>query len=329
MLSMNIKHVAGNGCMPKICGGQEANIIESCPRDDGTCGQYKGKRVNNVFTEAVDLQCTESDDVFSPISGKLSYYKPFGGESEYDCKDEGAKIEGTGQWKGYYVHIWPVTLEKYGGNVAAGEKLGKASNMDCEIEVAQRSSKNFLRIELFKGGKAIDPTFHLIDCMCTGWICESNPNNKLIGNAFKADNRYNGVRGWELECPNMVYDEYNSDEAETRRADIYSPIDGKIFGRIRLTFKDGAYEGCNNDGIFIVGEKQWVDFEARIYNVGYYNHLKFGNKFIQKGQPIGRRLTCVDAPDSVFVELRFQGRLINVTDLITADSCKMPNLPIF
>uniref|UniRef100_A0A0N5A477 Peptidase_M23 domain-containing protein n=1 Tax=Parastrongyloides trichosuri TaxID=131310 RepID=A0A0N5A477_PARTI len=315
--------------MPKICSSNLFNILDECPHKDGSCGQYKGRRRGDSKLEAVDLPCPIDDDIYAPISGELSYLKPFSGENQYECVDHGIKIEGKGQWTGYYVHVWPVTLDKYGGSVAAGERLGKAGNLDCNIPTVQRSDKNYIRVELFKEGKPVDPTYHLTDCMCTGWICETNPNNKLIGEAFKSDSRYNGVRGWELECPNVVDEDYGSEEAEFRSADIYSPIEGKIIGRTRLNFEQGLYEGCDNEGIFITGQGQWTDFEARIYNVRYYEHLKFGTKFVQKGMPIGKRLNCPNSPDSIFVEIRFQGKLINITDVITANSCKMPNLPIF
>uniref|UniRef100_A0A0K0EXD7 Peptidase_M23 domain-containing protein n=1 Tax=Strongyloides venezuelensis TaxID=75913 RepID=A0A0K0EXD7_STRVS len=326
---INVPLVDSNGCMPKICSSNVGNEIDKCFNKDEPCGQYKGRRSSGSILEAVDLECLIEDDVFAPISGELSYYKPYGGEEQYKCLDHGMRIEGTGQWTGYYVNVWPVTLDKYGGKVTAGEKLGKAGSLDCNLETIQRSSKNHVRIELFKEGKPVDPTYHMQDCMCTGWICETNPNNNIIGEAFKSDSRYNGVRGWELECPNAIEDDYGSDEVEFRSPDIYSPIEGSIIGRTRLNFDQGIYEGCDNEGIFITGAGQWLDFEARLYNVRYYEHLKFGSKYIQKGMPIGRRLNCPNSPDSIFLELRFQGKLINITDIVTADSCKMPNLPIF
>uniref|UniRef100_A0A0N5BZZ0 Peptidase_M23 domain-containing protein n=1 Tax=Strongyloides papillosus TaxID=174720 RepID=A0A0N5BZZ0_STREA len=326
---ISITLVDSNGCIPKICSSNVGNEIDKCFNKDEPCGQYKGRRSSGSILEAVDLECPIEDDVFAPISGELSYYKPYGGEEQYKCLDHGMRIEGTGQWTGYYVNVWPVTLDKYGGKVTAGEKLGKAGSLDCNLETIQRSSKNHIRIELFKEGKPVDPTYHMQDCMCTGWVCETNPNNNLIGEAFKSDSRYNGVRGWELECPNAIEDDYGSDEVEFRSPDIYSPIEGSIIGRTRLNFDQGIYEGCDNEGIFITGAGQWLDFEARLYNVRYYEHLKFGSKYVQKGMPIGRRLNCPNSPDSIFLELRFQGKLINITDIVTADSCKMPNLPIF
>lgn len=86
--------------------------------------------------------------------------------------------------------ITTVKLYRYGGKVVAGEEIGTAGDPECYQNAArargqQQSSGTFVRIELFRRGRPIDPTYHLIDCMCTGQICETNGNNALIGEAFK------------------------------------------------------------------------------------------------------------------------------------------------
>ena len=48
-------------------------------------------------------------------------------------------------------------------------------------------------------------------------------------------------------------------------------------------------------------------FQARIYNVRYREDIGFGRKHVVQGQPIARRLTCTSSPQSVFIEMRFQG----------------------
>lgn len=65
------------------------------------CGGYKSKRRNDQYMEAVDLECREGNFVFAPFDGELSYYQPFGGTTlDKECADQGARIEGSGQWKG-------------------------------------------------------------------------------------------------------------------------------------------------------------------------------------------------------------------------------------
>ena len=65
---------------------------------------------------------------------------------------------------GYYVLITSVTLRKYGGKVQAGDQIGVAGNIECNLDNMQQSNQNYLRVELFREGKPIDPTHHLVDC---------------------------------------------------------------------------------------------------------------------------------------------------------------------
>lgn len=72
--------------------------------------------------------------------------------------------------------------------------------------------------------------------------------------------RYNGVRGWDIRC--TLIDETDGASVDPRRDDIrapwiYSPIDGEAIGRIRLRQNDTKYDGCDNDGLFIVGTGAW------------------------------------------------------------------------
>lgn len=60
----------------------------------------------------------------------------------------------------------------------------------------------------------------------------------------------------------------------------------------------------------------------RIYNVRYREELGVGRKHVVQGQPIARRLTCSGASDSIFIEVRFQGVIVDITQAITAESCR-------
>ena len=76
-------------------------------RDAGTrylmshyCFTCRLFRKNNQLVEAVDLICPHEEPIFAPFDGEISYHQPFGGEHEKSCADQGARIDGTGQWRG-------------------------------------------------------------------------------------------------------------------------------------------------------------------------------------------------------------------------------------
>lgn len=107
--------------------------------------------------------------------------------------------------------------------------------------------------------------------MCTGQICETNRINTFEGLAFKFDSRFNGVRGWEIKCPDLQPSEGVSSEQLMELADesdnegnsvpkVFSPIEGEAIGRIRLNSEPGSqsYSGCSNEGIFIIGTGKWT-----------------------------------------------------------------------
>ncbi|XGW12190.1 hypothetical protein V3C99_013128 [Haemonchus contortus] len=316
--------VNGLGCMVKVCGSNEKNELRRCPDVDGSCGNFHSERTNGEIVDGVDIRCPANAPVYAPIEGEMYFWRPFGGAADRSCADHGARIEGTGQWQGYAVHISSVKLDFYGGRVKAGEEIGKALDRTCFEQDSQTEIEPHIEMKLYREGKLIDPTYHLQNCMCTGQICESNSKNKLLGEPFKSDKRYNGVRGWDIEC-RMVEDE---DGGEKRAPLIYSPIAGELVGRTRLVFDpNGAYTGCDNDGMFIVGTGDWIGFEVRLYNVKTREDIGFGRKRIVQGEPIGTRLECDNSPDSVFLEVRYQGRVVDISDVISAEKCQLPQLP--
>ncbi|KIH55200.1 hypothetical protein ANCDUO_14646, partial [Ancylostoma duodenale] len=200
---------------------------------------------------------------------------------------------------GYACHIPPISYRK-----VAQTYLTLHIFRNCFEEGAQKDVEPHIEMKLYKEGKLIDPTYHLQNC-------------KLI---YSLNWRYNGVRGWDIEC-RMMEDE---DGGEKRAPLIYSPIAGELVGRTRLVFdQNGAYSGCDNDGMFIVGTGDWIGpqiyflahgqflklpdfasgFEARLYNVKTREDLGFGRNRIVQGEPIGTRLECDSSPDSVFLEV--------------------------
>ncbi|CAJ0950456.1 unnamed protein product, partial [Mesorhabditis belari] len=319
-LSFLLSEVSSLGCIPQICADNRENRLRGCPDSDGGCGHYQGERSDGEIVDAVDIVCSRGQVIYAPFDGEMYYFKPFGGAEDKECADEGARIEGSGQWQGYVAHIASVKLDFYGGKVKKGDPIGKAIDQGCTLPSDQRSATPSIEMKLFREGKPVDPTFHLRECMCTGQICESNSKNTFLGNPFKSDKRFNGVRGWDLEC-RMVEEDGESPKAPL----IYSPIEGELIGRTRLAFDaNGAYSGCENDGIFIVGTRDWAGFEVRIYNVRVRAELEFGRQNIIQGQPIARRLSCESAPDSVFLEIRYEGKVVDVSDMISANKCQLP-----
>ena len=67
-----------------------------------------------------------------------------------------------------------------------------------------------------------------------------------------------------------------------------------------------------------------ADYEVRMYNVKFRGDLKLGKLAIKQGQEIGKRLSCENSPDSIYIEVRHHGQIVDVTDLILADNCKKP-----
>ncbi|CAD5214601.1 unnamed protein product [Bursaphelenchus xylophilus] len=314
------------GCMRSICGGNPKSDVRPCRPDGSDCGGFNQRRHDHIILPASDIVCPLEEAIYAPFDGKLSYYQPFGGESDYQCADQGVRIDGTGQWRGYHVLIYSVVPFRYGGDVVAGEKLGTAGQYECILSQKAQNPQNYVRVELFRDGQPVDITHHLTDCMCTGQICETNHNNRIVGQPFASKSLFNGIRGWEIACP--LREENSEEIADASYEDaplaptIYSPIEGEILGRMRLNFKNNVYAGCSNEALFIQGTGTWTDYDVKIFNVRYREELGFGRKHIEQGQPVGRRLVCPDSTDSIFLEVRFQGTVINITDAILAKSCR-------
>ncbi|VDN05244.1 unnamed protein product [Thelazia callipaeda] len=303
------------GCMGKICQGNRKNELIGCNGE--FCGDFRSKRRDGQLLEGVDVKCSAQNEVYAPFDGDLYFWRPFGNHENYECANEGARIEGVGQWQGYYVLIASISLDIFGGRVRKGERIGTARDYRC-IYIDDEGDP-YIRLQLFKQGRPIDPTFHLRNCMCTGQICESNPKNELLGQPFKHDSRYNAVRGWDIKCPKIE----SNDEEELRVPDIYSPIDAKIIGRTRLYAIQGVYTGCDNNGVVLVGTGDWTDYEVVLYNVRYRDQL-LGSRHVKQGDLVATRLDCEDSPDSVFMEVRYRGIVVDISEMISAKMCRMP-----
>lgn len=304
--------------MAKICQGNENNELVECNGE--FCGYFRSKRRNGELVEGVDVECHPNHEVYAPFDGDMYFWRPYGNHENYQCADEGVRIEGIGQWQGYHVLIASVELDFFGGRVKRGDRIGIAKDHRCVY--VEDDGEPYIRMQLFKQGRPLDPTYHLRNCMCTGQICESNPKNELLGEPFKHDSRYNGVRGWDIKCPKIQED----DEEESRAPDIYSPIDAEVIGRSRLYAIQGVYTGCDNNGVVLVGTGAWADYEVVLYNVHYRDQL-LGRQHVVQGEPIATRLDCEDSPDSVFMEVRYRGAVVDISDMISAKMCRMPEFP--
>jgi hypothetical protein len=156
--------------------------------------------------------------------------------------------------------------------------------------------------------------------MCTGQICQSNNVNELKGDPF--EHKAGFGKGYDLRCPNV-----KDDDGSEYSPDIYNPIEAKFLGRFRpKNVTKGDPFACDNDGVFLEGHGKWSDFTVHIYNAHFVPEP--GYQYLAQGVVVARRLKCADSPmDSVFMEYRYKGRLVNVTNLISAANCKLPQLP--
>ncbi|KAI6196331.1 hypothetical protein M3Y94_01096400 [Aphelenchoides besseyi] len=256
---------------------------------------------SNAYTQLLAKLTLSSLGCMKPICG-----------GNLQSSVRGCQSDGTdcGHFNGKRLGIWIVRW------IHRNDLL--ESNLICSFYHLQ--SFSYVRIELFRNAKEVDITQHLVDCMCTGQICETNYNNRLVGEPFRV------IKGWEIACELREEDEDESVdrsyEDDPLAPTIYSPIEGEILGRVRLNHAGNIYAGCENDAVFITGIGTWLDYEVRLYNVRYREELGFGRKHVVQGQPIARRLTCNGVPDSVFMEVRFQGVVVDITEAITATSCR-------
>lgn len=67
------------------------------------------------------------------------------------------------------------------------------------------------------------------------------------------------------------------------------------------------------------------DFTVHIYNAQFVGRP--GIRPIEQGDVIAKRLNCEGQQiDSVFMEIRFRGRHVNVTDMILGTKCQKPEM---
>jgi len=231
-------------------------------------------------------------------------------------------VDGEGQWQGFFATLGFFEPYRLSGRVEQGDVIGQGIDVRCNPNDNMGQVTDFVQFHLYKAGEPIDPTTHLKDCMCTGQICETNNRNELEGKAFRVESEFG--KGFEVKCPNL------NPNPEDRPPIIYSPIEGKRLGRIRLRNPAVDPTDCRNDGVFIIGKGAWEDFTVHIYNAKFLKHP--GEFNIKQGDPVARRLDCpadrrsgfYSAVDSVFVEFRFRGRLVNITEQILGYDCKLP-----
>jgi hypothetical protein len=316
LLSIFQKQADALGCIPKICEGNGDNDIRPC-LDQGSCGAYGGKRQGGRIVQGVDINCHPQREIFAPFAGTISFSRPY---RDGNCIDSGITIQGNGAWQGYVAVISFVRPYRYGGQVKAGDAIGKSLPHTC-IDQSDSNYQSHVLFQLYKQGQVIDPTNHLHKCMCTGQICETNFNNEIVGKPFAYKHDYG--KGYEIKCSDPKADS----EGLIRAPQIHSPIDGSMLGRFRPKSIAGESVSkgyaCDNDGVFIKGSGKWQDFTAHIYNAKFM--LEPGQKDIRQGQAIATKLECPGQKyDSVFVEIRHKGRLVNMTDLVLATDCKLP-----
>ena len=121
-------------------------------------------RANGEIIDGIDLVCGKGQIVRAPFAGEMFFWRPFGGSKEKKCADQGVRIEGTGQWRGYAVHISSIKLNSFGGFVEAGDEIGTVMDRTCFAPSFQGDVESHIEMRLYREGKAIDPTYHLQNC---------------------------------------------------------------------------------------------------------------------------------------------------------------------
>uniref|UniRef100_A0A915HUY1 Peptidase M23 domain-containing protein n=1 Tax=Romanomermis culicivorax TaxID=13658 RepID=A0A915HUY1_ROMCU len=319
--------VSGLGCIPQLCDENPGNEIASanCLVYKDHCGAYGGKRFDNSLFRGVDVKCDPNKTVLAPFNGTLTYYRPRGGQNGSQCIDQGIKVQGTGKWSGYTAVISYIRPLMFSGEIKQGDPLGVALDLTCASSLTGQQKPHFLFQLLFQG-RPVDPTYRLSECLCTGQICSSNSINEFVGMPFK--HKTNFGKGYELNCPDTKENENSPDIVPT----IYSPIEASFLGRFRPwnATNDGIFK-CDNDGVFLIGAGKWKKFVVHIYNVKF--SLDPGPQVIEQGKQIAKRLVCPDHKDAdsevktIFLEFRYNGKLVNATNLISASDCKLPKFP--
>lgn len=325
------------GCISKICEGNDENNIVTCYKGDSNdcqySGSYMGARDTNQILPAVDLTCGKEGGgevkVFAPFDGSLKLYRPYG---DGTCVDRGLIVQGVGSWAGFVAIMYPLDPYHVQGNVSRGEVLGVSIPPSCRGDSrARRGHPTVLTFFLLRHGSPVDPTSHLRECMCTGRVCESNDFNTLIGHPFRDSDKGYG-RGFVLRCEKVVSPKIKilgnvpfDVPSTSRSARIFSPIDGKLKGRFRVR-NGGEESSCDNEGIFIEGRDRWEGYSVRIFNAKLVLPNKFDETFAQ-GKHIGNRLDCPRGEglgEAVFLEFRYKGVIVNVTDQLLGSDCKKP-----
>lgn len=72
--------------------------------------------------------------------------------------------------------IASVSLDFFGGHVKKGERIGIAKDYRCIY--ADDDGDPFIRLQMFKQGRPIDPTYHLSNCKFI------NNSNQIITNTY-------------------------------------------------------------------------------------------------------------------------------------------------
>lgn len=320
VLFWSFQTASGLGCIPQLCEENTGNFIANadCTKYRDHCGSYGGKRFDNSLLRGIDISCAAHKHVFAPFDGTLAAHKPKGGQKASACIDTGLTIQGSGKWSGYTALISYIKPIKSNGEVKLGDVLGISLDLTCASGLATGSQSPHVLFQLLFQDKPVDPTNRVSECMCTGQICSSNSINEFVGSPFK--HKVNFGKGYELNCANTKENE-NSQEIVP---EIYAPIEASFLGRFRpRNATENDTFTCNNDGVFLIGSGNWKDFVVHIYNVKFI--VEPGTQHIEQGKPIAQRLTCPGMDiNTIFVEFRHLGKLVNVTNLIAASDCKLP-----
>ena len=299
-------------CIPTICSSNKDNQnVKSGGAPDNSSESIQSF---NEVTKATYLICEEDSAIYAPFDGTLQFWRlSQGNEFEF-----GVRIVGNGRWQGYEASIDPILLDFYGGSVKKGQRIGASvdARQYMKPNMKDKFSEPVIRFMLSKQNLLIDSYHHLKNCMCTGQICETNLHNKLFGK-FTLSEQFGEAFGWHLNCSDAYVDQ------EAHAPKVYSPIDAENVRRLRIYENPDGYYGCDNHGVVLTGINDWTDFEVRLYNV--FPNGDFQDRPVRRGELVGVRRLCENGPDTIFIEVRYRGQVVNMADLITGNSCAKPS----
>ncbi|XP_028390597.1 myeloid protein 1-like [Dendronephthya gigantea] len=135
----------------QLCSSNPFNTVRGCDRKG--CGYYGASRGSRSH-RGVDITCNPGSTVYAPFDGTIvGRYWPF--PNNYHAFNNGLRIQGTGNFKGFRARICFFSPTVYGGTISRGTALGISRRLPY------RRITQHVHLQLYRGGKIVDPTPYL------------------------------------------------------------------------------------------------------------------------------------------------------------------------